>query len=133
MAEQRGAEPMSAEEQIWQARRANDPPRPELVTGSLMPLEPRTDPSRIADVVVSSPDRPGRSLDPNRISIWPVEVGGYGIGFTYHGATGYTDAEAAEQMLRAAGLTTSFRQELDVKAGRNVGRLRRSKTGPPVL
>jgi hypothetical protein len=56
---------------------------------------------------------PGRSLKPNRISIWPVERGGYGIDFTYHGATGYTDAETAEQMLQASGLTTSFRQELD--------------------
>ena len=32
---------------------------------------------------------------------------------SYHGATGYTDAETAERELQAAGLTTSFRQELD--------------------
>jgi len=75
-----------------------------------MPLEPRTDSSGMTDVVLSSPTAPGRSLNPDRISIWPVEVGGYGIDFTYHGATGYTDARAAEQMLQAAGLTTSFRQ-----------------------
>jgi hypothetical protein len=55
----------------------------------------------------------GHSLSPNRVSIWPVERGGYGIDFTYHGATGYADAETAEQVLQAAGLTTSFRQELD--------------------
>jgi hypothetical protein len=54
-----------------------------------------------------------RSLHPNRVAIWPVEVGGYGIDFTYHGATGYTDAEAAEQILHANGLTTRFIQELD--------------------
>ena len=75
--------------------------------------EPPADGFRMTDVVLSSPDRPGRSLNPNRISIWPVEVGGYGIDFTYHGATGYTDAETAEEMLQAAGFTTSFRQELD--------------------
>ena len=75
--------------------------------------EPPADGSQMTDVVVSSPDRPGRSLNPNRISIWPVEVGGYGIDFTYHGATGYMDAETAEEMLQAAGFTTSFRQELD--------------------
>jgi hypothetical protein len=40
-------------------------------------------------------------------------VGGYGIDFTYHGATGYTDAETAGQMLQAAGFSTSFRQEFD--------------------
>jgi hypothetical protein len=54
-----------------------------------------------------------RSLHPNRVSIWPVEGGSYGIDFTYHGATGYSDAEAAERELQAAALTTSFRQELD--------------------
>jgi hypothetical protein len=75
--------------------------------------EPPADGSRMTDVVLSSPDHPGRSLNPNRISIWPVEVGGYGIDFTYHGATGYTYAETAEEMLQAAGITTSFRQELD--------------------
>jgi hypothetical protein len=32
---------------------------------------------------------------------------------TAYGATGYTDAEAAEQMLQVAGLATSLRQELD--------------------
>lgn len=54
-----------------------------------------------------------RSLHPNRVAIWPVEVGRYGIDFTYHGATGYTDAEAAEQIVQANGLTTRFIQELD--------------------
>jgi hypothetical protein len=42
----------------------------------------------------------GRSLNPNRISIWPVERGGYGIDFTYYGATGYTDAETAAESRR---------------------------------
>jgi hypothetical protein len=56
---------------------------------------------------------PGRNLQPNRVSIWPVESGEYGIDFTYHGATGYSDAETAERILGEAGLTTSFRQELD--------------------
>ncbi len=113
MAEQRGAEPMSAEEQIWQARRVHDPSQLELVIGALMPLESRTDSSGMTDVAPASLVRPGRSLNPNRISIWPVEIGGFGIDFTYHGATGYTDAEVAQQMLHAAGLTTSFRRELD--------------------
>jgi hypothetical protein len=63
--------------------------------------------------LVPTGDRTGRCLNPNRVSIWPVETGGYGIDFTYHGATGYTDAEFAEQILQAGGLETSFRQELD--------------------
>jgi hypothetical protein len=55
----------------------------------------------------------GACLHPNRVAIWPVEGDSFGIDFTYHGATGYSDAETAEQMLQAGGLQTSFRQELD--------------------
>jgi hypothetical protein len=57
----------------------------------------------------------GRSenLRPNRVSIWPVEGEGFGIDFTYHGATGYTDAETAERVLSDNGLRTRFQQELD--------------------
>ena len=53
------------------------------------------------------------SLRPNRISIWPVESEGFGIDFTYHGSTGYTDAETAERVIGVHGLRTQFRQELD--------------------
>ena len=53
------------------------------------------------------------SLRPNRVSIWPVEGDGFGIDFTYHGVTGYSDAETAEQVLRGHDLQTQFRQELD--------------------
>lgn len=65
------------------------------------------------ELTVSGPPNAGRSLKPNRVAIWPVEGAGFGIDFTYHGATGYTDAETAERELQAAGLITSFRQELD--------------------
>jgi hypothetical protein len=63
--------------------------------------------------LVNTGAAPARSLQPNRVSIWPVENGHYGIDFTYHGATGYSDAETAERVLGEAGLRTSFRQELD--------------------
>jgi hypothetical protein len=65
------------------------------------------------DLVPAPPPDDGASLHPDRVSIWPVEVGGYGIDFTYHGATGYRDAEAAEAILRFNGIETTFRQELD--------------------
>lgn len=67
----------------------------------------------MTDLVVAGAPEPGLSLHPNRVSIWPVEVGGYGIDFTYHGPTGYSAAEAAEEILRFNGLKTTFRQELD--------------------
>lgn len=56
---------------------------------------------------------PALSLHPDRVSIWPVEVGGYGIDFTYHGVTGYKDAENAQAILQFNGLKTTFVQELD--------------------
>jgi hypothetical protein len=43
--------------------------------------------------LAKTPDASARNLHPNRISIWPVESGAFGIDFTYHGATGYRDAE----------------------------------------
>ena len=52
-------------------------------------------------------------LDPSRVSIWPVENGTYGIDFTYHGPTGYSDAERAQAALEDFGLKTTFKQELD--------------------
>jgi hypothetical protein len=67
----------------------------------------------VSDVVIADGPDPALSLHPNRVAIWPVERGGYGIDFTYHGATGYTSAEAAEEILRFNGLKTTFRQELD--------------------
>jgi hypothetical protein len=45
----------------------------------------------------------------NRFSIWPVEGGGYGIGFIYHGATGYSDAEYAEHEHQAASFPAGTR------------------------
>jgi hypothetical protein len=67
----------------------------------------------MGELMASDQPEPTRSLHPNRVAIWPVEPGGFGIDFTYHGATGYTNAEAAEEILRFNGLKTTFRQELD--------------------
>jgi hypothetical protein len=67
----------------------------------------------VTDIVPARVRAGEACLHPNRVSIWPVELGGYGIDFTYHGATGYLDAENAEHLLQAGGLRTTFRQELD--------------------
>src|SRR5215204_856035 len=50
-------------------------PIPEVVT-------------HLARVLVGD-DRGVGSLHPNRVSIWPVEGGDFGIDFSYHGAIGY--------------------------------------------
>jgi hypothetical protein len=56
---------------------------------------------------------PQGALRPNRISIWPIDDERFGIDFTYHGATGFSDAEFADTVIKAAGLATTFRQEID--------------------
>jgi hypothetical protein len=51
-------------------------------------------------------------IAPDRLSVWPVEGGRYGLDATYHGATGFERAEAQRQHLQAASLRASIRQEL---------------------
>jgi hypothetical protein len=66
----------------------------------------------VRDLVPSS-RHAGDCLHPNRVSIWPVEGEGFGVDFSYHGATGYADAEAAERILSSHSLRTRFIQEID--------------------
>jgi hypothetical protein len=58
------------------------------------------------------PAETGPVLAPDRLSVWPVEGGRYGLDATYHGATGFQRAEAQRQHLQAANLRASIRQEL---------------------
>lgn len=51
-------------------------------------------------------------IAPDRLSVWPVEGGRYGLDATYHGATGFERAEAQRRNLQAANLSASVRQEL---------------------
>jgi hypothetical protein len=58
------------------------------------------------------PTDTGSHLAPDRLSVWPMEDGRYGLDATYHGATGFDRAEAQRQLLQAANLSASVRQEL---------------------
>jgi hypothetical protein len=46
------------------------------------------------------PAETGPRLAPDRLSVWPMEDGRYGLDATYHGATGFERAEAQRQRLR---------------------------------
>lgn len=48
---------------------------------------------------------------PERISIWPLDDGRYGLDATFQGASGYERAERHERSLRDAGVRYSFVQE----------------------
>ena len=49
---------------------------------------------------------------PDRVSVWPLEAGRFGIDVTYEGATGYELASRHEASLTNAGIPYSFRQEM---------------------
>lgn len=49
---------------------------------------------------------------PDKLTIWPVDNGRYGLDATFQGASGYERAEHHQQELRRRGVPHSFRQEL---------------------
>jgi hypothetical protein len=61
---------------------------------------------------MSPPAKASSHIAPDRLSVWPMEDGRYGLDATYHGATGFERAEAQRQRLQAANLGASVRQEL---------------------
>jgi hypothetical protein len=48
----------------------------------------------------------------DRLSIWPMDDGRYGLDATFQGKTGHERAECHEEALRDAGIRFSFVQEL---------------------
>jgi hypothetical protein len=57
------------------------------------------------------PAETGPTFAPDRLSIWPVEGGRFGIDAHYHGHTGEQRAEIQVQRLARAGLPASVRKD----------------------
>ena len=57
------------------------------------------------------PAETGPTWAPDRMSVWPVEGGRFGIDAHYHGSTGAARAEQQLQRLSAAGLRASVRTQ----------------------
>lgn len=57
------------------------------------------------------PDKAGPV--PDRLTIWPVDDGRYGLDATFQGASGYQRAEHHERELSRRGVPYRFIQELD--------------------
>lgn len=76
---------------------------------SLHPRETR------ADLVPYSalPAETGPTWAPDRLSVWPVEGGRYGIDAHYHGATGIQRARGQQQRLANARLDATVREDDD--------------------
>ncbi|HJX33169.1 MAG TPA: hypothetical protein VJ257_03135 [Solirubrobacterales bacterium] len=49
---------------------------------------------------------------PDRMAIWPMDDGRYGLDATFQGASGYERVEQHTTALRESGVPHSFRQEL---------------------
>jgi hypothetical protein len=50
---------------------------------------------------------------PDRVTIWPIEDGTFGVDATFQGVTGYQHAELHEQVLKLREVRCTLRQELD--------------------
>jgi hypothetical protein len=66
-----------------------------------------------SDVALHSalPAETGPTWAPDRLSVWPVEGGRYGIDAHYHGKTGYERARGQRDRLAKAGVTASVKRE----------------------
>jgi hypothetical protein len=50
---------------------------------------------------------------PDRLTIWPVDDGRYGLDATFQGSSGYQRAQQHRDELEREGVPHTFRQELD--------------------
>jgi hypothetical protein len=91
----RRSRPKTPDERAWSAH-TSVPPRvasAELVSYTALPAET------------------GPIWAPDRLSIWPVEGGRYGIDAHYHGKTGVQRAEGQQHRLQHAGLSATVRSD----------------------
>ncbi|MEA2218210.1 MAG: hypothetical protein QOJ35_836 [Solirubrobacteraceae bacterium] len=69
------------------------------------------------------PAETGPTWAPDKLSVWPVEGGRFGIDATYHGSTGAQRAERQLARLTDAGLAPALRREDDGGATLRLGPL----------
>jgi hypothetical protein len=95
-------------------RRKPRPPRREPVDDRAWSARESVNPRAAREDLVrytALPAETGPTWAPDRLSVWPVEGGRYGIDAHYHGSTGLTRAERQEQRLAVAGLSASVRTD----------------------
>jgi hypothetical protein len=57
------------------------------------------------------PAETGPTWAPDRLSVWPVEGGRYGVDAHYHGQTGIERAHGQQDRLRKVGVTAEVRRD----------------------
>ena len=68
-----------------------------------------------ADLVkyTALPAETGPLWAPDRLSVWPVEGGRYGIDAHYHGRTGVQRAHGQQERLKKVGVSATVKREAD--------------------
>jgi hypothetical protein len=66
---------------------------------------------------------------PDRLTIWPVDDGRYGLDATFQGSSGYRRAQQHQAGLEHHGVPHAFRQELDGSWTLRFGPLRATDIG----
>ena len=89
---------------------------------ALEPPGPTTDAVCVSVSLVSTAPRSTPALRPSKVAVWPIDDRRYGLDLTYHGPTGYSDAEAAQGFFSGRGVPAGFRQELDGSWSVRLGR-----------
>lgn len=69
---------------------------------------------------------------PDKLCLWPVEGGRFGIDASFTGATGFQRVEAHEQALKAAGIKYQLRQEFQDAWTLRLGPVPASEVGTAV-
>jgi len=89
------SEPDRPDDRAWSAHTSIHPrsARTELVGYTALPAET------------------GPTWAPDRLSVWPVEGGRYGIDAHYHGATGIERATGQRRRLEGVGLIATVRED----------------------
>lgn len=94
----------------WSKRREAQPDEREWsARTSIHPRDARADLIRYTAL----PAETGPTWAPDRLSVWPVEGGRYGIDAHYQGVTGLQRAQGQRDRLEGAGLTASVRRASD--------------------
>jgi hypothetical protein len=96
---------------IWRRGAGHDPPddRAWSAHTSIHPREARVE----LVPYTALPAETGPVWAPDRLSIWPVEGGRYGIDGHYHGPTGLQRASGQQQRLHKVGITTTVKHDAE--------------------
>ncbi|HWE08864.1 MAG TPA: hypothetical protein VG325_05895 [Solirubrobacteraceae bacterium] len=96
---------------MWGRARGGQPPINDRAWSAHSNVHPSTGAELVKYTALPAETGPMRA--PDRLSVWPLEGGQYGIDAHYHGATGRTRAQWQQQRLADSGMPATVRPEQD--------------------